>query len=495
MTDITMPRLSDTMEEGVISHWHKQVGDEVHKGDTLADIETDKTTMELEAYDAGILERLLVSEGDTMSVGEPIAVVGDGSGVDDGSEDQDDEGAGDEDERTADTPDDEPADGDEDERTADTPDEEPVPDGDEEERTADAESEEPARTSDETRPDVDEARSDSDEVESDEETAGPASDDAEPTGTEDASSPPDDGGQPLFRSPLARKLARENDIELRSLDGSGPGGRIVRADVEKALEAGAGADVGDDRARGGASSPAPAAVPEPATAGEADDEVRINANQRITAERLSQMAGVPTFHLSTTIDADALLAFRREVNDRLEEVGTRISVTDLLVRAAAVALRSHPEVNSAWGGDKIIRRGRVHIGLAVALEAGLIVPVVRDADRKSVGQIAAESGDLATRAREGKLEPHEYQGSTFSISNLGMFSIGEFDAIINPPEAAILAVGAAGEEPVLRDGELHSRTVMTLTLTVDHRVLNGAVAAAFLQELQAVLEEPLRIVV
>lgn len=426
MTDITMPRLSDTMEEGVISRWHKQAGDEVHKGDTLADIETDKTTMELEAYDEGVLEKLLVSEGDTVPVGEPVAVLGDGSGTDDGSEDQDEESAGEE---------------------------------------------------------------------ADETTAESPSEDSTASETEEAASRAEDGSQPLFRSPLARKLARENDIDLTSLDGSGPGGRIVRADVDKAIEAGAGAEGGIDRARDDTPSPAPAAVPQPATAGEDDEEVRINANQRITAERLGQMAGVPTFRLSTTIDADALLDFRRQINDRLEEAGTRISVTDLLVRAAAVALRAHPEVNSAWGGDKIVRRGRVHIGLAVALEAGLIVPVVRDADRKSVGQIASESRDLATRARDGKLEPDEYQGSTFSISNLGMFGIDDFDAIINPPEAAILAVGTARQEPVLRNAELDSRTIMTLTLTVDHRVLNGAVAAAFLQEVQAVLEEPLRIVV
>lgn len=454
MTDINMPRLSDTMEEGVVSRWHKQVGDEVAKGDILADIETDKTTMELEAYDAGTLERLLVSEGDSVAVGEPIAVVGDGSGIGDGSDEQDEQDEQD--------------------------------DGEKPERAAEAEAEEPTQADDQDHPDADE--------ETPEERAAEApSEESDAAGAEDASSRAEDGNQPLFRSPLARKLARENDIDLSSLDGSGPGGRIVRTDVEQAIDA--GTQSGADRARGDAPSPDPATVPAPATADEDDGEVRINANQRITAERLGQMAGVPTFRLSTTIEADALLTFRREVNDRLKEAVTRISVTDLLLRAAAVVLRAHPEVNSAWGGDKIIRRGRVHIGLAVALEAGLIVPVVRDADRKSVSQIAAESRDLGTRARDGKLAPSEYQGSTFSISNLGMFGVEDFDAIINPPEAAILAVGTAREEPVLREGELQNRTVMTLTLTVDHRVLNGAVAAAFLQELQAVLEEPLRIVV
>src|SRR5699024_10444491 len=236
-------------------------------------------------------------------------------------------------------------------------------------------------------------------------------------------------------------------------------------------------------------------APEPAKAGEDDDEVRINANQRITGQRLTQMTGVPTFELSATVEVDELLALRGQLNDQLAEDGIRLSVTDLLVRASAVALSDHPEVNSAWGGDKVIRRGHVHTGLAIALEAGLIVPVIRDADRKSVGQIAREARDLADRARDGTLETHEYQGGTFSISNLGMYGIDAFTAIINPPEAAILAVGTAVQQPVRRGGELVDRTIMTLTLTVDHRVLNGAVAATFLQKLRAILESPLRIVV
>lgn len=447
MTDITMPRLSDTMEEGVLAKWHKQVGEEVHKGDTLAEIETDKTTMELEAYDEGILERLLVDEGDTVPVGEPVAVVGDGSGIRSEEPSGSDEGdAGDRAEET---------DGAE---------------GAEDEQPTEAEA---------TQPPQDERPEDTD---------------AERTAETPADT--DDGGRPLFRSPLARKLAHENDIELAAVTGTGPGGRIVRADVRKAIDTGATAPGAAEPERGGAAVTTSATgAPEPATAGEDDEELRINANQRITAERLAQVTGVPTFHLSTTIDADALLAFRRQIHDQLGEDGVRISVTDLLVRASAVALRAHPEVNSAWGGDKVIRRGHVNIGLAVALESGLIVPVVRDADRKSVGQIGAEARDLTTRARDGKLEPHEYQGGTFSISNLGMYGIDTFDAIINPPESAILAVGTAVQQPVRRDGELTDRTVMTLTLTVDHRVLNGAVGAVFLQELRSVLESPLRIVV
>lgn len=462
MTDITMPRLSDTMEEGVLAQWHKQVGDEVHKGDTLADIETDKTTMELEAYDEGVLERLLVDEGDTVPVGEPVAVVGDGSGL--GSEEPEDRAASDADDR--------PEQGEGPEDTEGVGAEEDADESD------DGEDEQPAA-----------AEGTQLEAEAPVGAKG-----RRPEGTS-----ADGDDRPLFRSPLARKLARDNDIDLAAVTGTGPGGRIVRADVQQAIDAGATAPSAVEPERGGAErttgGAAPAGIPEPATAGEGDEEVRINANQRITAERLTQVTGVPTFQLSATIEADSLLAFRRQINDELGEEGVRISVTDLLVRASAVALRAHPEVNSAWGGDKVIRRGHVNIGLAVALEAGLIVPVVRDADRKSVGQIAAESRDLATRARDGKLGPDEYQGGTFSISNLGMYGIDTFNAIINPPEAAILAVGTAVQEPVLRDGELTERTVMALTLTIDHRTLNGAVAAAFLQELRAILESPLRIVI
>ena len=189
------------------------------------------------------------------------------------------------------------------------------------------------------------------------------------------------------------------------------------------------------------------------------------------------------------------MAFRAEINERLAATGDKISLTDLLTRACAVMLRAHPEVNASWNGDSIIRRGAVNVGIAVALDSGLIVPVITNADHKSVSRIGRESRDLADRAKSGKLHPDEFTGGTFSISNLGMYGIDDFTAIINPPEAAILAVGAAVDEPVVRDGELTTRTVITMTMTVDHRVLNGAEAAVFLGDLKSLLEEPLRIVV
>jgi pyruvate dehydrogenase E2 component (dihydrolipoamide acetyltransferase) len=227
-----------------------------------------------------------------------------------------------------------------------------------------------------------------------------------------------------------------------------------------------------------------------------DEEVPLTAVRRVTARRLTEsVTTAPHFYLTSVVDVGALLAFRKQINAEAAESGVKVSVTDLLIRACAVTLRRHPQVNSSWGGDKIIRRGRVNVGLAVALDDGLIVPVVRDADRKTLTEIATEAHDLAARAREGKLGLDEFSGGTFTISNLGMFGIDHFTAVINPPEAAILAVGAAVEEPVLRDGQLTSRTTMKLTLSIDHRVLDGATGAAFARDLKQTLEAPLHIVI
>ncbi|QCB99080.1 2-oxo acid dehydrogenase subunit E2 [Arthrobacter sp. PAMC25564] len=438
-----MPRLSDTMEEGVVSRWLMKVGDRVHKGDVLAEIDTDKTTMDLEAYEEGVLEQLLVPEGETVKIGLRIAVIGDGSG-------------------TA-APAAEPG-------TA--PAAEPRPS--------------PAEAPGSLAP------------------PAPAGPPPVPGAGVPRSGPESEPPERVLRSPLARRIAREHHLDLAAIKGTGPGGRIVRADVEDAVHAAEGteghpAEQPPSGAPAAAAASAPAAVTAPATApmpaGGTDVELPLNANQRITAERLSESAAVPTFCLTAVVDADRLLAFRAEINQRLAGAGVKLSVTDLLVRASAVALRLHPEVNSSWGGNKIIRRGGVHVGIAVALETGLIVPVIRDADRKSVGQIAAEAKELATRAREGKLAPAEFKGGTFTISNLGMFGIDNFTAIINPPEAAILAVGSAVQEAVVRDGQLGTRSAIKLTMTVDHRVLNGASGAAFLRDLTSILEEPLRIVV
>jgi pyruvate dehydrogenase E2 component (dihydrolipoamide acetyltransferase) len=446
MTDILMPRLSDTMEEGVISRWNVKVGDEVTKGDILGEIETDKATMDFEAYDTGVVSSLLVEEGATVAIGERVAVLGEDAGDSGGSDDSGEPEEGEESEDTG-----EPAAGEE--------------SGDDDESGDSEESADSVSTSEE-------------------------SDEEESSQTE-ASSTKSQGsdGTAVRISPLARKMAEKHDIDAAEIEGTGPRGRIIRVDVEKAIsESGESGDDGQADRTAQKESSAQRESSE-------DTTVSLNANQRVTAERLSDSAGVPTFRLTSKVEADALMAFRAEINERLAATGDKISLTDLLTRACAVMLRAHPEVNASWNGDSIIRRGAVNIGIAVALDSGLIVPVITDADHKSVSQIGRESRDLADRAKSGKLHPDEFTGGTFSISNLGMYGIDDFTAIINPPEAAILAVGAAVDEPAVRDGELTTRTVITMTMTVDHRVLNGAEAAVFLGDLKSLLEEPLRIVV
>jgi pyruvate dehydrogenase E2 component (dihydrolipoamide acetyltransferase) len=429
MPEVLMPRLSDTMQEGVLSLWLKQEGDQVRRGDVLAEIETDKATMELEAYDDGVLQRLLVAEGTTVPIGEPIAIIGEGAEM--------------------------PA-------------------------SVDAAS-------------VDAAA-----------PAAPApAEEAQPSPPVAASAPGPPAAPParadaqLRASPLARRLARDRGVDLSTVAGTGPGGRIVRADIEQAADTAAPAPAAAPAAPAPA-APAPAApaatpVAPAGTAQRDDEEVPLTAVRRITAERLTQSAATPHFYLVTVVDADALQRFRAEVNERLAAEGTRVSVTDLLLLACARTLRAHPQANASWGGDKILRRAHVNVGVAVALEDGLIVPVVHDADRKSVGEIARETRSLAETARAGRLTPDQFSGGTFTISNLGMYGVDHFTAVINPPEAAILAVGAATQEPVVRGGEVTVRTTIKLTLSIDHRVLDGATAAEFLAALKATLEEPLRI--
>ncbi|HMA45657.1 MAG TPA: dihydrolipoamide acetyltransferase family protein, partial [Frankiaceae bacterium] len=243
---------------------------------------------------------------------------------------------------------------------------------------------------------------------------------------------------------------------------------------------------------------APAAAPAAATVGAVgadDEELPVTNMRKVAARRLVEsMQQAPHFYLTRVVDADALVAFRASLNAQLAGEGVKLSVNDLLVKGVATALRAHPEINVSWGGDKIIRHRRIHLGVAVATDNGLIVPVVRDADTKSVSQISREAKELAGRARAGKLQLHEFQGSTFTITNLGMFGIDHFTAVINPPEAAILAVGATQPTPVVRDDEVTVRQTLTVTLAIDHRALDGATGARFLQDLVAILQEPLRIV-
>ncbi len=414
MTDIQMPRLSDTMEEGVIANWHKQVGDKVARGEVVAEIETDKALMELEAYDDGVLEKILVEAGTTVPIGEPIAVLGDGSGS-----------------------------------AAEAA---PAP------ATPAPATAEPA---------------------AEEAPAAPA-----PAAVETAA-PAEPGSKPKA-SPLAKAVAKEKGVDLSTVRGSGPGGRIIRADIETAASAAPAEPTPAPAAQSGA----------PAVVSDDVEEIPLSNIRKVTAKRLTESKqNAPHFYLTSAIDVTELLEFRASLNERLQSAGgPKISVNDLIVKAVATSLRANPAVNVSFAGDKMLQHKRINLGVAVAIEGGLVVPVVKDADRKSVSEIASESRELAGRAREGKLKLDEMSGGTFSISNLGMFGIEQFSAVINPPEAAILAVGAARDEVQVRDGEFVARKILRVTLSADHRAVDGAVGAAFLQQFTSLLEDPIRII-
>ena len=455
MPEVIMPRLSDTMEEGILGRWLKHVGDTVKAGDVIGEIETDKATMDLEAFDDGVLEKLLVAEGATVAIGQPVAFIGDGSGTGSGSEADPSSGS-----------------------------------------EAGAESEKKADDSAAPDPAAPEAGGSA-------EAAAPASADVAAEG--DAHAEGEAHGHAagrVFASPLARKMAVERGLDPAEIKGTGPGGRVVRADVLAAAEHASGdhasGEHGAAASRDGkapsSSSKSVAATASAPAAQEDSVEIPLTQMRKVVAKRLTESSAVPHFFLTAVVQMDALLEFRSGINARFADAGVKASVTDLLVRACAVALRAHPVVNSSWAGDKIYQHRHINVGLAVAVPDGLIVPVVRDADRKGLAEIATETRDLASKAREGALTLQQFSGGTFTVSNLGMFGIDNFTAIINPPEAAILAVGATAEEPVVRDGELATRKVLKLTLTVDHRVLDGATAAAFLQNLKQILEDPMRIV-
>jgi pyruvate dehydrogenase E2 component (dihydrolipoamide acetyltransferase) len=284
-------------------------------------------------------------------------------------------------------------------------------------------------------------------------------------------------------SPLARRLADEAGVDLGGIKGSGPGGRIIKRDIEAAAEGGAPAK----------EEAAPAEVPSfEMEEGEAYRDVKLTQMRKTIAKRLTQSIGpVPHFFLTREVDMGQAMSLRRRINARYEDQGVKVSPNDLIIRAVAAALKKHPMVNAAWTGEAIRQHGVVHIGVAVAVDEGLITPVIRHADKKGVTQIAQEVRELAGRARDKKLKPEEYTGSTFSISNLGMFGIEEFTAVINPPEAAILAVGTVQEKPVVVDGEVTVRPRMRITLSCDHRVIDGATGAQFLQTLVDNLEDPM----
>jgi pyruvate dehydrogenase E2 component (dihydrolipoamide acetyltransferase) len=452
MPDVFMPRLSDTMEEGTIAQWLVAEGATVERGAVIAEIETDKAVMDLEAYESGVLEKILVDVGQTVPIGEKIAIIGDGSGSSAAN------GAA---AKPADTQVAEASDAASDE-------------------SVDEEVSEEAAAVEETADEHDAAAGGAASTADTSAAAQPA-----------AAAPAGEAAEgPLKASPVVRSLARQHGIDLSTVQGSGPGGRIIRADVEGLIPTAGAAPA---RAASSPAPTAPAAAPVATTA--EDTRVPLSTIRKVTAKRLSEAALVPAFQLTTVLDATELGVLRRQINEHLAASGVKISVTDLIIKASAVTLRAHPEVNAAFDGDAIIRRGHVNVGVAVALEDGLIVPVIKDADVKSLSQISTEAKELAGKARAGKLKPDEFSGGTFTISNLGMFGIDSFTAVLNPPEAAILAVGSTADEPVVVDGEVTVRARTRLTLTVDHRVLDGATGAAFLRDLTDLLANPLRILV
>ena len=430
-TEILMPALSPTMEEGTLAKWLVKEGDTVKAGDILAEIETDKATMEFEAVDEGVLGKILVGEGSAgVKVNTPIAVlVEEGESVEDAG------------------PKAAPA----------------------------AAPAEPAAKAEAPKS----------------EGAKPAP--AAPTGGD---------GQRVFASPLARRIAADKGIDLASLTGSGPNGRIVKADVENARPGAAKSAASMAAAPASAApTPAPAAAAPagPSAAqimkmyeGRETTDVPLDGMRRTIAARLTEAKQtIPHFYLRRSAKLDALMEFRGMLNKQLEGRGVKLSVNDFIIKACALALQEVPDANAIWAGDRIVKLTPSDVAVAVAVEGGLFTPVLKDAQQKTLSALSTEMKDLANRAKNKKLAPQEYQGGSFAISNLGMFGIENFDAVINPPHGAILAVGAGIQTPVVEGGEVVVRNVMSMTLSVDHRVIDGALGAQLLDRIVTHLENPL----
>ena len=434
-TPIKMPALSPTMEEGTLAKWLVKVGDEVSAGDLLAEIETDKATMEFEAVDEGTIGKILISEGsEGVKVNTPIAVL-----LEEG------ESASDISATSSSAPE---------APKASEPAAEAAPAGGSEK-------------------------------------AAPAAAPAAPQGAD---------GKRIFATPLARRIAADKGLDLAAIKGSGPHGRIVKADVEGASAAPA-AKPAAAAAEAPAAKPAAAAMPAGPGAeqvmkmyeGRDYEEVKLDGMRKTVAARLTEAKQtIPHFYLRRDIKLDALLKFRSQLNKQLEGRGVKLSVNDFIIKACALALQSVPDANAVWAGDRMLKLKPSDVAVAVAVDGGLFTPVLKDAEMKSLSALSAEMKDLAGRARNRKLAPHEYVGGSFAISNLGMFGIDNFDAVINPPHGAILAVGAGVKKPVVgADGELTVATVMSVTLSVDHRVIDGALGAELLQAIVENLENPM----
>jgi pyruvate dehydrogenase E2 component (dihydrolipoamide acetyltransferase) len=443
MAEIVMPRLSDSMEEGVVLKWLKQVGDEVAVGDELVEIETDKANMAYESDVAGTLTEILAQEGETLAIGERIAVVGDAGEA----PPKDDQGSA---------------------PTKDAEGSAPQAAG-------------PATAGDPPLPPVAKASS----------------------ATVPSTAPPADEGGRVKASPLARRIARDTGIDLASVKGSGPGGRIVKADVEKAGDGGgAGAAQSPARAEVPSSSTPPMAikgVDEEGTQAAAQETAKgqttfqeLTRLQQVVSRRMSESkATAPHFYLQIEIDMSAAVEARGRIKAMSGESEIVPSFNDMVVKACALALRSFPLANGAYKDGRFELYSRVNVGVAVAAQDALVVPTIFDADRKGLREIASDARVLAGKVRDGSITPPELSGGTFTVSNLGMYGVTNFSAVINAPQAAILAVGAITEKPVVRDGQITTAHMLGVTLACDHRILYGAPAAEFLARIRGLLEEPL----
>lgn len=424
---IEMPKLSDTMTEGTLVKWHKQIGDNVEIGDVLADIETDKATMEMEAFDDGVLTDILVKAGEKAEIGATLAILNGDSGR---------------------APDD-------------------------------------AHLS--VAPEL----------------TKPGA--AAPVQTIARSAPSADAGDRVLASPLARKVAEELGVNLAGIPGSGPAGRIVRSDVEAAAKTPAKTESSSEAAAAAAlaaaikaksSAPIPAAAPAAQAimpvAKSGDERIELSSMRKIIASRLlASKVTIPHFYLHVEVDAAPLMALRKQVNEQAEKThGNKYSVNDFILKAVINAAQAVPAINASFAGDHIVKYQHIGLSVAIAVEDGLVTPVIKEAESKSLLAISRAVKDFALRAKDRKLRPDEFDGGTITVSNLGAWGIESFDAIINPPQAAILSVGAAIEKPVVKNGQIVPGLRMNLGLSCDHRVVDGAVAAGFLAEVRKLVEQP-----
>jgi len=429
MKTVEMPKMGDTMEEGKILRWIKQEGDPVNKGESLAEVETDKVNIEIESFASGVLRKILVPEGASAPIGAGIALIG-------------------------------------------APDE-PLPDslsGNGSVKASATKEMEKGTTA----------------SEGSEQTLREAKGDYRAKQTS-VHSPTDAGSQGrIFISPIARRIAEEQQLDYSRVEGTGPNGRIIKLDIEAALA--------QKQETLAPSTPAQLPILEATEA----TEIPLTAMRRTIAKRLSQsMQTAPHFYVTSVIDTGKLADLRRQINEyaQKEPDPVKVSFNDLIVKAVALALVRMPQINVSFAEDRLILKKQVHIGMAVALEQGLIVPVIRNADQRRILAIARESQHLAELARTGKLRPEDFSGGTFTVSNLGMFDVDSFTAVINPPESAILAVGSITPTPVVVDGQVVVRDRMKVTLSSDHRAIDGATAARFLQEVKQLLEDPFGLLV